>query len=518
MTPVERFWAYDGAGIGGQEMRLPVTRDGVPVTARFRLESLPRTPLNVSAIWLGLGFALLALVLGAVVVARRPTVDAALFWGFASGGWAILFEPSAPIPVAMGLQFIGDVVYAWWLGPMVLLAVGPRPLRKRLLPVILALWLLWGLGTLAVDLGVVFAGVTPPHVVQLLIESLAPSYASYVLCIVAVVAGILQSRGALRVRYQWMAAGFVAYIAATICNSIINFAPQLASGPLTFTRQALFIIGICLFAYTIVRHDLYGIGFVVNRAAIYTAVTAVIVGLFAGGNWIVGNALKASGLALPIDIVLAAAAGLSLNLVQRRVTVVVDRVFFRRRYEATRRLRRVARALAQTDDGGLVAEALVVEPAEALALHAAAYFARRSDGTFELVTQRNWPADAPAALDARDRFVLHLMGTSEDAQPADDLPFSPAFPHGAARPRTVVPLWSGRELRGFALYSAHRSGATLDPEETATLERLAGAANAAIDRIAAAELRPALDELVTLRAENERLRWLAGSAERSSSR
>lgn len=508
MTPVERFQYFDLAWVPNENVRLPVTRDGVPLTANLRVEPFPHTPLNVTTEGLAAGFALLALVLGALVVARRPTVDAALYWGFASGSWAALnaqLVPSAPMPLAMALQFIGDVTSLWWLGPMVLLAVGPRLLRERLLPAVLGLWLLWGFGALAFDLSIVFAGATPPAIIQWLLATFAVYYLSYALCIGGVIAGTLQSRGDLRVRYHWISAGFVAYLAATICFTITAFAPQLLS-PVTFVRQILFATGICIFAYTIVRHDLYGIGFVVNRAAIYTALTTVIVGFFAGGNWIVGNALKTSGLALPVDVVLAAAAGLSLNLVQRRVTVVVDRVFFRRRYEATRRLRRVARALAQVDDGELVAEALVVEPADALQLQSAAYFARRLDGAYELVARQNWPNDAPAVVDARDRFVLHLMGAGEDAQSTDDLPSSHAFPQGSARPRTVVPLWSGRELRGFALYGAHRSGATLDPEEAVTLERVAVAANAAIDRVAAAELQSALNELATLRAENERLR------------
>lgn len=506
MTPVERFRFYDYAWVGNEDVRLPVTRGGVPLTARFRVDPLPRTLLNVTTLLLGPSFALLVLVLGALVLARWPTVDAALFWGFVSGSWAVFSAPSAPIPVAMGLQFIGDVAQAWWLGPMVLLAVGPRPLREQLLPAVLGLWLVLGIGTLAVDLRVVFGGVAPPPVVQWLIASFALNYFSYMLCIVAVIAGTLQSHGALRVRYQWMTAGFAAYIGATMYTTIIGFEPQLTSDALGLAQQILSVIGICFFAYTIVRHDLYGIGFVVNRAAVYTALTAVIVGLFGGGNWIVGSALKASGFALPVDIVLAVAAGLSLHLVQRRVTVVVDRIFFRRRYEATRRLRSAARALSQVGDGRLVAEALVVEPTDALLLFAAAYFARRSDGTFQLAAHRNWPIDAQTAIDARDPLVLHLAGTSEDVQSMDDLPSSHAFPQGVARPRTVVLLWSGHELRGFAFYSAHRSGATLDPEETAMLERLALAASAAIGRIAAAELQSALDELAALRAENERLK------------
>lgn len=65
-----------------------------------------------------------------------------------------------------------------------------------------------------------------------------------------------------------------------------------------------------------------------------------------------------------------------------------------------------------------------------------------------------------------------------------------------------------RELVGVALYSAHRNGATLDPEEVDEIECITSAATAAFDRVAAAELRRTQVELAAARAEIARLTML----------
>ena len=205
---------------------------------------------------------------------------------------------------------------------------------------------------------------------------------------------------------------------------------------------------------------------------------------------------------------LAALAGLSLNLIQRRVNRIVDRVLFRRRYEAARRLQSIVRALNHASDEAMVAGAIVVEPCEALDLHAAAFFARAADGSFARIAERGWPPDAPAAIAAGDRFVVHLIGGDERPVRMEDVPHPAGMPHGAPRPRTAFPLWSRRELVGFALYSAHRNGSTLDPEEVEEIERITLAATAAFDRAAAVELRRTQDELAAARAEIARLTML----------
>jgi hypothetical protein len=259
------------------------------------------------------------------------------------------------------------------------------------------------------------------------------------------------------------------------------------------------------FAYPILRHDVFGVGFALNRAVIYGILTAVVVGVFAGTNWLIGLALKSTGLALPVDVLLAAGAGLSLNLVQRRVTQIVDRLLFRRRYVAARRLRRVARSLAHARTDGAIGDAIVVEPCEALDLLAGAYFARNEDGGYERTAAFGWPPDSAMAIDGNDRLIMHMLGGDEAPVSMDDVPHASGLPHGAPRPRIAVPLWSRHELVGIAFYSAHRNGTLLDPEEIDSIERVASAATAAFDRVAAAQLRAVLAELADSQAENARL-------------
>jgi hypothetical protein len=132
-------------------------------------------------------------------------------------------------------------------------------------------------------------------------------------------------------------------------------------------------------------------------------------------------------------------------------------------------------------------------------------FCQADDGSFARVSERGWPPEAARTIDAGSRFVLHLLGGDDAPVRLDDVPHARDLPYGAPRPRIAFPLWSRRELIGIVFYSAHRSGATLDPEEVASIERLTLAATAAFDRVAAAQLRRTQDELAALRLEHERV-------------
>jgi hypothetical protein len=268
-------------------------------------------------------------------------------------------------------------------------------------------------------------------------------------------------------------------------------------------------LGTLAYAYPVLRHDVFGVGFAVNRAVIYSLVTGLVVGAFAAANWFLGLALKSTGLALPVDLILAGCAGLSLNVVQRRVTVTVDRVLFRRRYAAEQRLRHAARALNRARDERSIHDAIVAEPCETLALNAAALFIRDDAGAYRRVVDYGWPAEALREIPESDRFVRFLLGGDGTPVVMDQVPHPDDLPHGAPRPRHAFPMWSRGELVGIAFYSAHRSGAVLDPQEVSAIERIADAATAAFDRVAAAALRRTQEELAAAHAEIARLTALA---------
>jgi hypothetical protein len=245
----------------------------------------------------------------------------------------------------------------------------------------------------------------------------------------------------------------------------------------------------------IARRDIFDVGFVVNRATIYAVVTGLLVGAFAGLNWLLGSALKSSTLALPIGIILAGAVALSLRTIQGRVTGLVDRVLFRERYAADRRLARIARAAPLLADGAALARALVDEPVEALRLSAGALYYRNAEGGFDLVTATGWPEDAPQEIDASDPLVIYATGTP-DVLALDDVRPLAKFPNGPLRPRTAVAVPGPAGPAALVLFAAHRTGAALDPDETAALERIAAASSIAFERLRVTSEQHRLDRVL----------------------
>ncbi len=173
-----------------------------------------------------------------------------------------------------------------------------------------------------------------------------------------------------------------------------------------------------------------------------------------------------TSLAVPIAVLLAAGIGLSLQVIQRRVTRFIDRMFFRERYDIEQRLERVARAAPQLSNDAAIVHAVLHEPVEALQLNGGAFYRRTEEGAFELSASIGWVDDAPRQIDAGDPLVLQLAGAGE-ALSLDGLPHLAMFPHGPIRPRTAVAVPGVNGPHALVFFAAHRSGATLDPDEAA---------------------------------------------------
>jgi len=78
-------------------------------------------------------------------------------------------------------------------------------------------------------------------------------------------------------------------------------------------------------------------------------------------------------------------------------------------------------------------------------------------------------------------LVIYVTG-SNGALKLDDIAFEAVFPDGLLRPRIALAVPGLDGASAIALYSAHLTGATLDPDESAALERIATAASVAFER------------------------------------
>jgi hypothetical protein len=161
---------------------------------------------------------------------------------------------------------------------------------------------------------------------------------------VSLVVRFRRSAGAERQQLKWFAfPGVVTLVGFSFAGvqSLMpeGFAVSLGSvGWFTFMVGAL--VGLPLgTAFAIFRYHLYDIDLVINRALVYTVLTAVLLATYVVASVLLGRVLApvtgGSDLAVAGSTLIAAAA---FRPARRRIQGTVDRHFYRRRYDAHRTL------------------------------------------------------------------------------------------------------------------------------------------------------------------------------------
>ena len=169
-------------------------------------------------------------------------------------------------------------------------------------------------------------------------------------------ARLRRARGVQRDQLKWLALAAALVGVAVVVDVVAFLAFDLGGGAL-LTELAFALFPVAAGA-AILRHRLYDVDLVINRALVYGALTAVLAGGYLGSVLLLGLALAplTSGSDLAIALSTLAVAAL-FGPVRRRVQTLVDRRFYRHKYDAERTLERFgARLRAETDLDALRAE------------------------------------------------------------------------------------------------------------------------------------------------------------------
>lgn len=337
-------------------------------------------------------------------------------------------------------------------------ALGERVLLFGAAPSI-ALWAVFNF------VGIVF-GVPVPQWQTSICEVLIAAF--YLPGIAILLARYGSSSDEDRVRLRWVVGAFaIAFVPVVVSDTAQFVLGYISSVVAANLSQAWMIVAPVALAYTVLRHRLFDIRFVVSRALLYAFLTTLTVGVLALGDWGLGKWLEASRFALVAEVALAVVIGFSLTSLHGRIERFLNGVIFRAQGLALAAVRRF------THEIDLIAEPqeLIAQTYETLRgrieCDYVAIFTADGDGFGRAVSSSG---ELPERFAASDLAVLRLRRWNE-AFECDE----PAHP---LRGALLVPMPARAQLAGFIVCGPKPDRTHYLPDEVATLEALAHRAGA----------------------------------------
>lgn len=455
------------------EYRAPMLRGGRPYVAAIR--PIPEDAQSIYGVALRAAVQLFAMGLGILVLLRRPSpaswaLFVLLFAGCAASNVAMYYGPfwwrtiTGSVNWLLGWNMPGSwaaIVFALYL-----LHDGPLPRWRRIALCAVLVLGITGCGLSVFEAQEAFFGSQPYPQVALVYSVF------YVLPLLAtpavLVATYFESSVNVRQRLRWIIGGF---ILAAICTAIDQSSDggNLGLFHESYLTHSLlnsasyFFIAVPV-AYAILKHHVIDVSVAISRATAYTALSVLIVGLFALVDLFFTRAVDEKRAGLVADVGLALILGFSFNTLHRRVDGFVDRILFHKRHEAEEHIRNVADGMLYAKSEVQVRSMLTNEPMREFDLTSARIVPSLEHASEELQTL--------ASCVQAQRGALRLTGSRWTLDAA-----------------VAVPLYSHGSLDALVLYGLHQNGTDLDAEEIALLERLASNAGAALDRLEAQGLR-----------------------------
>lgn len=479
----------------GYRLEAPQIGDALRVSTPHGIVTVRAAPVMVApaeanAILLGQMAGVVVIVLAALLFLRRPGAMAFAFWLYAvssiNAGTLSTLLARVPNSLALALSFpIVSLIGCSFAFPLVSFAlrfprgtVSPGSRRAEV-----AAWCAFGL---AFVLGLwyeklLLAGELTDWQITFVISGVSdvPLLAAAVI----LAWRYARSPAVERAQTAWALTGFGLMIGGELCAaaaSVLSSIGWLGYG----TMEVVFNLFIAvaglaplLAIYPILRYRLFDLGFVVNRAALYSLLTVSALATLAAVNWFAQHFVT-ERLAIVLQPIAAIAIGLGYLRVRGVVQRLLERTIFRDRFAAELELEGTIKGLALAERAAAIDESLTEEVASVLSLRSAAVF-RVGGNALTRVASVGWDGAALDSLQRDDRLVRRLLADAP-ALSIDAARWNPeGLPPVPNEPVLALALTRGSVLVGITLYGRHRNGTEIDPEEKRLLRRLCDAAAAA---------------------------------------
>jgi len=472
LAPATRFRLYYGSRVG-EALSLPIVRDGTKRTITVESDhpssfDWPGWLSYAGEFWI---------VLFCVLIALRRSEDAEARW--------LIFYLLGVFVVSQGL---GDVITPWPLFDQLCLVVKgfifvpsfaflaiyadcfarpPSIARRGLTALVIVLTVAAAVRTAVVRFDL-WNGWMSPFTEPLIVRgdplSRLLEAAGLLIAMLSLLVALRSSRGPERTRLSWSL--------AVVLPGLLWFFIVLAMGesiPLVLftTISAILWFGTpVILSYSLLSHRIFDIAFVVNRAAVFAGVSAIVLAGFVLIEWLLTDWLSTASHAANVlaSGIVALALGLSIRFVHGRVDRFVDTVFFRKRHEDEEAIRTFAR------------EAPYITDPDTLVRRATGVLARHTDAT---------SVDLVMRFDENDPAIVRLRATP---QPLDL--------HGldtGLSGEIACPMAARGKLLGIVVLGPRSSGETYAPDETSAIWQLASSLGASLDVFATRTARGDVD-------------------------
>ncbi|HUP05810.1 MAG TPA: hypothetical protein VMU47_01580 [Caldimonas sp.] len=292
------------------------------------------------------------------------------------------------------------------------------------------------------------------------------------------------AKGPMRPRLAWIGIALgVPKLWLAVQAVIFEFQPLVESpqGRWPFLVEDLaFLLGTLVLGWAVLRHRVFNLGLVVQRALVLSVVSTPLIMLLGLGKWLTETWLHASGgkRHFVYDAVVAMVVVGVFALLQSRTTALASRVFFRRWQEKARAFRDFVDRAALIDDAGELKRRFVEAVDRFSDAPGSALYTLCADGALEC-TQHTL-AGAPARIEPDSDLARQLAQGMVDVTRLDEgLPADWAFPMTArgalsgallVAPRDDGIAYRREELEQLA-DSARHIGVCLEALRVVDLER-----------------------------------------------
>ncbi len=283
---------------------------------------------------------------------------------------------------------------------------------------------------------------------------------------------IAASRGVERQRAVWT----LVPLAAVFCFFVIGLATSSSSRATIVVSLAFTLVLLTTpiaLTYAALSRRLIDVGFFLNRATVFTMVSAIVIGAFvlvewAASAWLAG-ATHITGAF--IGMIVALGLGVSLRYIHTYVERFVDLVFFRKRHEDESALRAFAHEASYISDRATLLDRAVQTVKAHTGADDVAVLVRDGDAVYAVA-----PDDRAAKASENDPGIVALRAWNK---PID----LHVFPHSLLRGEFAFPMISRGNLVGVLVCGPKRDGDAYAPDESEALLALARGVGMALDTL-----------------------------------